>query len=377
MKTVVQKERTPLWADPRLVWGAIGILVVLGLYRRVFEGFVPGDFTAYLSAADVFVSGADPYSDALTQSRYYDGFPYVYLPGTLFLIAPAGYLPGTLVVALEWIARFAALFGILKILQRRIVPQMPLAVVALIALLHEPLWIDHLVGNLVIYLMAAWAICLELSEREESWRVLALAFLCGAMIAFKPFWLIPAGWLLFSRAKYRASASLVLGMVAVLSLSFALPQFWTSYWDLNEQMRAFYYSVNLLNVAPALYFVLFPAAVFGALWFSRRYPSRWLFVLGCVSMPVWPRLASYSYALTLPWTLYLIRRWGYARGLAFSAVTVGPLPWILRDSTLLVDGRLEAWTLLLWTSVSAVVCCYLLMKESKSQALEFAAVELA
>lgn len=360
-----EEDHSPLWASPWLVWSAFGILVAWGLFQRAFLGLVPGDLSAYLSAADVFLAGADPYSEVLRESERYGGFPYIYLPGTLFLTAPLGFLPSAVVACLEWLARFAVLLGILKVMQRKIVPEMSMAMLALIALLQQPLWIDHWAGNIAIYLMGAWAVCLELSDRRESWGTLLGAFLCGIVIAFKPYWLIPAGWVLFSRGKYRSSAALVAGTAGVLSLSFALPEFLASYWVLNGEMRAFYQSVNWLDVAPVLYAVLFVAGVGGALWFARKYPSRWVYMLGCVSMPIWPRLSSYSYVLTLPWTLYLVRRWGLGRGLAFSAVTIGPLPWILRDSTLLPEAQVEGWAFLVWTMVSVAVCGYLLIDESR------------
>lgn len=352
-------ERPRLWENPNLVWACIGVLWMVGLIRRMFLGFVPGDFTAYLSAADLFVAGLDPYTDARFSTPRYDGFPYNYFPGTLFVIAPLAYVSTAVATSVDWVLRAVLLIFSAKVLQKHIVPKVPIHYVAVLMALHEPLMIDQLVGNMVTYLFAAWAAGLELSKRPQTWRWLGLAFICGVVISFKPFWLIPAGWIFVSRHRWKSLLALVFGVLSTSLLSLLLPQFFDSFSAHTHTMRDYYFSVDLMTLfAPAYFVALLLAAAMAIVWW-RRYPSEWVFLLGCVSVPVWPRVATYSYVITLPFSLYLMRRWG-TKGLLFSVVTIGPLPWLMRDSGILPGEQLENWVMFVWVCVAAFVCAYLL-----------------
>ncbi len=359
-----------LWENPNLVWAGIGALWLVGLIRRMFFDFVPGDFTAYLSAADLFVAGLDPYTEARFSTPRYQGFPYNYFPGTLFVIAPMAYLSTVVAVCIDWTLRAVLLIFTAKMLQKHVVPKLPIHHVAVIMALHEPLMIDQLVGNMVTYLFAAWAACLELSKRAQTWRWLALAFMCGVVISFKPFWLIPAGWILVSRSRWRSLTALVIGVLSTPLLSLLLPRFFDTFTAHTDAMRGYYFSVDLLSLVPTAYFVALPVAAVFAIFWWRRYPSEWVFMLGCVSVPIWPRVATYSYVITLPFSLYLIRRWGLVRGLGFSVVTIGPLPWLMRDSGFLPGEQLENFVMFVWVCVAAFLCADLLAAESRDESPE-------
>ncbi len=354
-----------LWENPNLVWAGLLALWGVGLIRRMFFGFVPGDFTAYLSAADLFAAGLDPYTNARFSTPRYEGFPYNYFPGTLFVIAPLAYISTVVATSVDWVLRAFLLVFTAKTLQKHIVPKIPIHYVALVMALHEPLMIDQLVGNLVTYLFAAWAACLELSRRAQNWRWLGLAFLCGVVISFKPFWLIPAGWILVSRSRWRSLAALILGVCSTPAASFLLPRFFDTFAAHTNAMRDFYFSVDLLSLFAPAYFVALPLAAVMALIWWRRHPSEWVFLLGCVSVPIWPRVATYSYVITLPFSLYLMRRFGIAKGVSFSIVTIGPLPWLMRDSGFLPGEQLENYVMFIWVCAAAFLCAYLLVAESR------------
>jgi len=123
--------------------------------------------------------------------------------------------------------------------------------------------------------------------------------------------------------------------------------------------------VDLLSLFAPAYFVALPLAAVMALIWWRRHPSEWVFLLGCVSVPIWPRVATYSYVITLPFSLYLMRRFGIAKGLSFSIVTIGPLPWLMRDSGFLPGEQLENYVMFIWVCAAAFLCAYLLVAESR------------
>jgi len=369
-ETIMNLREPRLWEHPDIVWAAIGAHGVVGLIRRLFFGFVPGDFTAYLSAADLFVAGLDPYTEARFSTPRYEGFPYNYFPGTLFVIAPMAYMSTVVATCTDWVLRAVLLIFAAKTMQKHIVPNLPIHYVAVLMTLHEPLMIDQLVGNMVTYLFAAWAACLELSKRAQTWRWLGLAFICGVVISFMPFWLIPAGWILVSRSRWRSLIALVLGVLSTPLASFLLPRFFDTFTAHTHAMRDYYFSVDLMSLFAPAYFVALPlAALFAIVWW-RRHPSEWVFLLGCVSVPIWPRVATYSYVITLPFSLYLTRRWGLARGLSFSVVTLGPLPWLVRDSGFLPGEQLENYMMFVWVCLAAFLCAYLLAAESRGEAPE-------
>ncbi len=347
--------------DPKPFYLAFGLLAVLELVRRGFLGYVPDDFTAYLSAADAFVAGLDVYSPELFEVERYNGKPYNYFPGTLYLIASLAWVPTAVAAALDWVARVIVLVATLRYLHRRILPDVGFQFVLVVAVLCEPLMIDMLFGNLVTYLLGAWACCVWLSEGEQTLRRMAIAAACGVVLVFKPFWFLAAGYPLFLRRKWKLLAATIVGagLVTLASLTFPA-EWWPQFFAHTQKMRDFYYSIDFLNLAPALLPVV--ALVWGgaAIWLDRKGDPEWAWLFGCVSIPVWPRLATYSYALMLPVVFFLIRRWGWARGLLYSAVIIGPIPWLLRVSTLLPGERLENWALFVWTMITGVVLFFML-----------------
>ena len=350
-------------ADPKPYYLAFGVLALLELGRRALFGYVPDDFTAYLSAADSFAAGLNPYE--VYEGPRYDGKPYNYFPGTLYLILPLAFVSTAVAVTADWIVRCAVLLCTLRFLQRRILPNAGLQFVLLAADFHEPLMIDLLFGNLVTYLLGAWALSVWLSERSsEGWREMVLAGLVGLVVVFKPFWFLPVAWSLYLGRKWRLLAAVAASGGAVTAASFTLPETIPAFFAHTQRMREFYYSVDFLNLAPALLPVVGVLWLAGALHIERRGDRAWAFLWGCASIPLWPRLATYSYVMTIPVILFLVHRWGWLRGLLASCVLVGPIPWLLRTSSWMLGERLENWTHFVWALLMAGVLFLMLHKPS-------------
>lgn len=348
-------------ADPKPYWLALGVVVLMELVRRLAFGFVPDDFTAYLSAADVFAAGGNPYADYATSARY-NGKPYNYFPGTLYLIVWMAWVPTVVAVVVDFVARVTALFFAIRWLARRVCTTLPPHFVFIIALACEPLFIDVLFGNLVSYLLAAWALCAALSERDVGLKEAAAAACAGVVFAFKPFWYFAGAYCFIVRKNWRGLVALTAGGGTIALLS--LPHFeWRDTFVAHTQaMRDFYFSVDLLSLAPPLLGVAAVAWAAAAFALARR-GGDWVWLFGCTSVIVFPRLATYSYSIMLPVVLFFVARWGALRGLLYGAVLIGPIPWLLRVSTLLPGEQLENWTHFVWSWITAVVLFVVLWRD--------------
>ena len=79
----------------------------------------------------------------------------------------------------------------------------------------------------------------------------------------------------------------------------------------------------------------------GALSVATGADALWIW--GCASVPLWPRLASYSYVALIPVLLFLLPRLGAKRVGLITLVWMGPLPWMMREVALGTSGSLEIW----------------------------------
>lgn len=347
--------------DPGPYYLALGVVVALELVRRAFLGFVPDDFTAYLVAADMFWEGLNPYT-GFTEAQRWNGKPYNYFPGTLYLIVWMAWVPTAVAVTIDFVARITALFFAIRWLARRILPDTPTHLVFLVALACEPLFIDVLFGNFVSYLLSAWVACVYLAEQSPTWRRSLGAAACGLVFAFKPFWFAAAAYPFFLQRNWRGLGALVGGGAVVGALSLRHLDWKDEFFAHTQAMREFYYSVDFLNLAPPLLGVAVVAWVAGALYLDRHGDREWAWLFSCASLVIFPRLATYSYSLALPLVFFFIRRWGWGRGLLYGAVLIGPLPWLLRVSTLMPGERLENWTHFVWILITAVVLFVMLRR---------------
>ena len=349
-------------ADPKPYYVALGFLVLLELGRRAFMGYVPDDFTAYLTAADVFWGGGNPYAD-FEQAARYVGKPFNYFPGTLYVLAWMAWVPTTVAVLVDFVARMAVLAVALRWIGKRILPDVSTHWIYMIALVCEPLMIDVLFGNLVSYLFGAWVCCVYLSEIEATPRRIAMGAACGVVFAFKPFWYPAAAYCFYVRRNWKGLAAVTAGGGSIAVLSLPHISWIESFMTHTRAMREFYISIDFPELAPMLY----PAAIIGwlalAWWMARRVPPEDSFLFGCTSIWIFPRIATYSYVLSLPLVLYCIRRFGVLRGLLLGCVLLGPLPWMLRVAPGWPMGRLENWAQFIWIVVLTVVVMVALIRD--------------
>lgn len=314
--------------------GWVILVGVIGLeaYRRLVQGVVPPDLSAYLAAADVFAAGHNPYGAALFDSALYDGYPYVYPPGTLPLISPLAWASPAAVAIFDLLARSLVAVLSLRWLGRRFLPDVPLGVLGALAILYQPFVADFATGNVATYLLGAFLLCVHLSRQDWRGWHLPAGLVCGLILAFKPMWGLAAGAVLLANRRWRASAAVFCGAVVVGGLTAMHVDLVGPWLDRVGQVRDFYRSFDLLAVAPALLpvaaIIWLGAGV--ALW-RREAAREHLWLWACVSLWAWPRLATYSYVLLVPVLVFLWRRWGYRRAGALALVGLGPIPWLLLD----------------------------------------------
>lgn len=355
-------------ADPKPYYLAIAVLVVAEFVRRAFLGYVPDDFTAYLSAADVFVAGQHPYGDAIFDAVRYNGKVYNYLPGTLWFVAPLAWVPTTVAVAVDWLARVAALGFAARVFWRRLLPDAPFQLVLLVAVFHEPITVDLLFGNVTTYLLAAFAACVWVAHREPSRRLYGVAFLAGLVLAFKPFWVFAGLFALASRRRWGLSIACAVGAGVIVLASLPFLDILPEYLARIGAMADFYYSVALGTFAPwAIPIVALAWLAAGVVLVRRDVADAWIW--GACTIPYWPRLGTYSYVMTFPLILFLVKRLGWLRGLLASMVFVGPLPWLLRTAPgFEKDFILEAWTHWLWAWIASIAVLVLLLRSDDERA---------
>jgi hypothetical protein len=363
----------------RLVGWAIVCLLVAGeWYRRAVGGVVPPDFSAYLAAADVWMAGGDPYGTALLEAERYEGYPFVYAPGTLPIVAPLAALPTTWATSMELLARVAVLLGIGYWCRETWELDPPLFALVPLAFFYEPLVADFLGGNLTTYMLGAVLLCREIGGRDgANWHV-AVGLPIGVALAFKPMWALPAGTIVVLSRARRLGAGLALGGTAVVGATVWQWGLVDDWLRRIEQVRRHYQSIDLLSLGRWLQShdllaglppALFPAAGL-LLWTGAglhlarlrwgggneasgraeieggiETPELGLWLWSCVSLVAWPRLGSYSYVLLVPLLCALWRALGSRRTVLIALPAFGPLPWMLR---LIRNGLYHRMLLYLW-----------------------------
>lgn len=345
--------------DPKPYFLAIGALVVLELLRRLFLGYIPDDFTAYLSAADTFAAGQNPYSnDILSQPRY-NGKPFNYLPATLWILWPLHLLSTPVAAAIDWCLRIAALGFSIQVFSRAVEKhghhKLRLHFVFLLAVAFQPMLVDLLFGNIITYLFFALALILRLSN-SEGLKALGGGVIAGMILAFKPYWILPGLFIALAQKQQVLAAGIFVGagMIVVASLPYLN---WLEVYVAHvESMAAFYYSVAIgtfFSFPQIILTILAWCAAAGLL--VRKNPEEsWLFAF--TSLVCFPRIGTYDYVLAFPLVLLLITRLGWLRGLSLGVVFWGPLPWILRTTEAegLPPFIFEAWTHWIWMWIACV-----------------------
>lgn len=361
MASFKSKKHTPPNAasnapDPLERWGRVGWFF-LGLFAaavalsRYLSAEVPLDFSAYLAAAQTFAAGENPYSAALFSAPNYQGFVYIYPPGTLPFLAPLTWAPAPVMAALESLLHLGALGLAMGWLRRRFELAAPLSICVGVAFLCYPFAYDYRVGNLGAYMLAALVGCAWMMEqpRQRAHHV-AAAVLLGVGLAFKPMWGLSAGAILLARRRWAAAAGLLVGAALVALLSFVawngaplLNDWWARLAELRAQRRSF----SLLEWYAPLVVLVGLAWLGAALALLRRHrarnPELWLWA--CTLLLIWPRISSYSYLIFIPVIAYFWRRWGWQRALLIAVPMLEPTAWLFAalDAVHLQHQLLYAW----------------------------------
>ncbi len=331
------------------------------LYRRM-SSVVPTDVTAYLAAADVFAAGGNPYTTDIALSPRFEGYPFHYLPGVLYLIAPLQYVSARVASVGHLLASSVTLVGSIAYLADRFKLACSRALLVAVTLLFGPVAVALYVGNIPILLLGAllgvvWAS----DDRERPWRSRLVCGLAGLAITFKPTWAAPAGLALLGRRRWSLLAAFGAGLalpVALTAVDIELARAWSQ--RLTE-VRG-----NLLRTEEtAIMWQLWPVAVgtaaIGAGVIAWRRPeSLWIFA--CAAVFCSPRLTPYSYVMTLPALAYLASRWPPWR-LALLVLPIwGPAHWWLR----VTSHAWEQWTMYVWALAVAGFTWWELVSDNES-----------
>lgn len=344
-----------------LPWILLVVILALELYRRLFLGYIPHDFGAYLAAADVATRGLDPYGPAIFDSPYYQGYPYIYPPASLSFATLLALAPAPLVTALDAIMRVAILVGSVIFLKRRMQIELALPTLLLAACLFAPFAFDLMTGNLETYMFCGLLVLVD-SAHKHWLKALVLGLTAAVLFVFKPMWYIPAVALLISQRNWPALCGLIVGACAGTGLTIADSDLFASWLVRLAEVREFYPAVNFLEISPWLYGVVVTLWVCGGLAIlGTRGASSEVWVYACTSIVIWPRSDLYSYMIFLPVIFYLLQRIDLRRGLALGLPLIGPLPWILAS----YDRLFNLSVLLLWACIVTVLVAFLLIRQDE------------
>lgn len=291
------------------LWGnkyhkpALGVVIVAFIALAVARSFaseLPGDTSAYIFAMGAFGDGQSPYVN-LDTSPHYLGYPYVYFPGTLYLIMALSWLPAHLIAGLDALAKLGCLLYASRWLQRRYALPIAWPVLCLGSLALDPLYTDVRAGNIVLYMFTILLATVDLSERSDlSWRRrLAIGFGFGLLLMFKPMWGISTAWVAALNRRWGLVTGLALGAAAIFAIAGLHPELLPQWLDLLERIRKFWPGFDLGSVVPWLSPVAAIAWGVMAIKLWRTRPSEaWLW--GCSFALAWPRLGNYTYIIALP-----------------------------------------------------------------------------
>lgn len=331
-------------------WGLLGATILALLGVRLDGGFFPGDLSAYLAAAETFGQGGNPYTTDLTESSHFAGYPYVYPPGTLYLIAPLRGLPPPVVAAGHLVVAGAILVWSVHRLDRRFELGLPLGPTLLFVLLFGPVTSDLMVGNLAVVLLGATVACADLADRDLDAPTAGALTLLGVVYSFKVLWLAPALLWLVAARRWGHLAALAAGLLVVAGLSALHPALVVDWFERVQWVRGrFPDSLDLLSLAPWFYPVALVAWLVAAIRAVRHSPrAAWL--TGCASLFAWPRLAPYSFVLALPPIAAALRHLPPRRALLLPLALWGPVYWAL---AMPAGSYFARWYHLLWAVVLA------------------------
>ncbi len=309
---------------PLVAW-ALGF-VVFSVFRAQHL-IVPQDMSAYLAGADVVSRGLDPYAD-IGESALYQGFPYLYYPAYTLLLKILGLMPVWCVLLFDGFLRGVLGVYIVRVFARATRVPLPWNALVLGLLCLNSFVTDLFVGNLALFMCAIFAKVLAdvlwgepLSGRLKSDSILvgyggAFGYvLMGALLVLKPFWVVPAAFVLMWRRRWLELLNLVVGVVCVLLVGVLVYGEQLHIWQQKiEAIRGFWDAFDLGSVSPTLWVIAALAwGLMGVKLIWKRHPEAWLWA--CAGVIVWPRIGMYSYLIVIPLLFWLMRRHGKGVGL--------------------------------------------------------------
>jgi hypothetical protein len=315
-------------SDSFLVRAVAGLLAVtwfMLILARVLRGELTHDLAAYVAAADVFWAGGDPYDvRTILAAPRNQGFVYIYLPMSLWLIAPLAKLSVPVIIVVDMVMRGGAISFIAYTLARWFKPSLSvfyaIALVLCLFFTREDIT-DGNVGTLCFALwlaLVAW----PLGERRRGVWGLAGCVAAGALLACKPLWVPLACAGLAARGRWRAVGCVAAGAGAMVAASMAQGELWRSWLEMLAYHRAASATYDLMASQPWWTHVP-PAALWlsGALWLLARAgrvaapPPIWIWA--GVGVMAWPRFGVYDLLLLVPalcWLASRGRAWLVAAG---------------------------------------------------------------
>ncbi|MFU8802596.1 MAG: hypothetical protein ACNA8W_02195 [Bradymonadaceae bacterium] len=343
----------------------LGVLLALELYRRLFLGYIPHDFGAYLAAADTFSRGLDPYSEAIFDSPLYQGYPYIYAPASLYLTLLVSHLPTVLVTALDAILRMAIFIASMGWLQKKLQLRPDLPTLLFVGCFFAPFAFDFMTGNLETYMFFGLIVVVGLADRSGIAVPLLGGVIVGLLLFVKPMWLIAAVAALVALRGWLVLTGLIAGAMTATAVSLASQDLYTSWLARLGEVREFYGAVNYLEFSPWLYGLAIFAWAGAGLWILKTRGfggDTWIYA--CTSIVIWPRIDLYSYMILLPVLLFLWRELGGVRAMLIALPLVGPLPWVLAS----YDRIISLTVLLVWASICAalVASVFIVGQEERS-----------
>lgn len=352
-----------------------GLVLCLGISALIagawiYLGAEPHDLSAYRYGAALFWEGENPYLQANMAPPHYQGYPYVYLPFTRWLIAPLALIPGAGWLILLSLARMCSI----AIAARTAVKALSLPIkwpslFLLASALFHPFFIDNLTGNIATVFLGLltilWLFLTSSNERGDGmpapslWKEILLGLTLGLVFSVKPTWLLPVMILTLGSRRLVLSGTLLAASGLAFGYSYFGSGMWGDWVALMKGIDTVWPSHDLFNISPPLFVIA--AACWGLLGIKtmREGEPTSLLILASSSIVAWPRQSNYSFVLLFFATLYLIKRIGWPRGAIILLPVITPLPWIMRMKESYIFGM---GILPLWGTVVGLLAIALLLK---------------
>ena len=339
-----------------------GVLLALELGRRIFGGYVPHDFAAYLAAADTFSRGLDPYGDAIFDSSHYRGYPYIYPPASLYPLALLAHLPSALIAALDAVARMVIFVWSLDRLREWLRMDRELTPLLFAGFFFTPFAFDYLTGNAETYMFFGFLAIVGLARRPGSIASFAGGVAAGWLLCVKPMWLIPATAALVALRGWAVLAGVLAGTAAAVAVSTADMELAKSWLERVGDVRSSIDVVSMFEHSLWLYGMAVAAWVATGLWILRVHGfggDAWIYA--CTAIAIWPRSDLYSYMVVLPVLLWLWRKLGGPRALLVSLPLITPLPLLVAA----YDRLIMLAVALVWAFLCASLVARLLLADAR------------